>query len=197
MLCFRCTTERFDVETRFEMITTGLEPSACMRSRCSVIAHIPYAAYYIPLIYFLSVYQLIPLTSSPHPLSPASSLQASIPPCSLSFLPSHYLISLDTNGLLQGAHPGYPPPRRELQGQEVGVGWLIHLRSPNIQERLKENLRGGPRSGRVHPCWKRALPHRDKPSPHLPPPPGGAGMQLQEGRIFVPWRFPGPGTASA
>lgn len=140
---------------------------------------------------------LFSFASSPHPLSPASSLQASIPPCSLSFLPSHYLISLDTSGLLQGAHPGYPPPRRELQGQEVGVGWLIHLRSPNIQERLKENLRGGPRSGRVHPCWKRALPHRDKPSPHLPPPPGGAGMQLQEGRIFVPWRFPGPGTASA
>lgn len=70
MLCLRCTTARFDVETRFEMITTGLEPSARMRSRCSVIAHIPYAAYYIPLIYFLSAYLLIPLTSSAHPLSP-------------------------------------------------------------------------------------------------------------------------------
>lgn len=83
------------------------------------------------------------------------------------------------------------------------MGQLIHVRSLSTQERFKQNLQGGPRSGSVKPCWKMALPRGSlgaslaKLSPHFRPPPRGRGCQLQEGRTFVSWTPPGSRTRPA
>lgn len=65
------------------------------------------------------------------------------------------------------------------------MGQLIHVRSLSTQERFKQNLQGGPRSGSVQPCWKMALPRGSlgaslaKPRPHVLLP---GGQDVSSGR---------------